>query len=123
MRPVDIEGGIGLIFFEPGIYKAIKLLCEEIVKGKAELGILVCGTGIGISLAANKIAGIRAAVCTNTFMARMSKEHNDANILALGERVLGSGVAIDIIDTWLNASFIGGRHKTRVDKISALEKI
>ena len=80
-------------------------------------GILVCGTGIGMSIAANKIKGIRAALCTDTYSAKMTRMHNDSNILCLGERVTGSGVAMDIVDTWLNTDFEGGRHLKRIEMI------
>ncbi len=96
-------------------------VAESIKNGECEKGIIICGTGLGISISANKVPGIRAALCTDTFMARMSREHNDANILALGERVVGVGLALDIVDTWLTTEFAGGRHKTRVDKISDIE--
>lgn len=98
------------------------LVAQAINSGECEKGILVCGTGIGISIAANKIPGIRAALCTNTYMARMSVEHNNANILALGSRVIGVGTALDIVDVWLEASFAGGKHAKRVEKITMLEK-
>ncbi len=97
-------------------------VAEAVKSGECDRGIIVCGTGLGISMAANKVPGIRAAVCTDTYMARMSREHNDANVLALGERVIGVGLALEIIDVWLNTEFLGGRHKTRVDKITAIEK-
>lgn len=104
-------------------YPTYGLVVAEAVKnGECERGIIVCGTGLGISMAANKVPGIRAAVCTDTFMAKMSREHNDANILALGERVVGIGLALEIVDTWLNTEFAGGRHKTRVDMITEIEK-
>jgi len=96
-------------------------VAEAVSRGECEKGIVICGTGIGISIAANKVPGIRAALCTDCYMARMSREHNDANILALGGRVVGAGLALEILDTWLKAEFVGGRHKTRVDKISAIE--
>ena len=80
-------------------------------------GILVCGTGIGMSIAANKINGIRAALCSDTFSARMTRMHNNSNILCLGERVIGQGLALDIVDTWLNTGFEGGRHQKRIDMI------
>lgn len=89
--------------------------------GEADLGILVCGTGLGISIAANKIKGVRAAVCGDVYSAKMSREHNNANILALGERVIGIGLAEMIVDVWLATEFAGGRHARRVDKIMALE--
>jgi len=94
---------------------------EAISKGQADRGILICGTGIGISISANKMPGIRAALCGDTFSARMSREHNDANVLCLGARVIGTGLALDIVAAWLDTPFGGGRHQRRVDKIGALE--
>lgn len=99
-----------------------ELVAEAVSKGTHEKGIIICGTGIGISISANKVPGIRASLCTDSYMAKMSREHNDANVLALGARVIGVGLANDIVDTWLNTSFIGGRHKRRVDKFSVIEK-
>jgi ribose 5-phosphate isomerase B len=99
-----------------------QLVAEAIKDGICDKGIIVCGTGIGISISANKVPGIRAAVCSDTFSARMSKEHNDANILALGGRIVGVDLALDMIAAWLNANFLGERHKTRIDKISEIEK-
>jgi ribose 5-phosphate isomerase B len=96
-------------------------VAEAVKNGLCEKGILVCGTGIGMAIAANKVPGIRAANCTDCFSARMSREHNNANILTLGERVTGKGLALEIVDTWLKAEFTGGRHQCRVDKISAIE--
>lgn len=95
---------------------------SAIIKEKADLGIVVCGTGLGISMAANKIPGIRAAVCSETFSARMAREHNNANILALGARVIGVGLALDIVDIFLKTEFSGGRHALRVDLISDIER-
>lgn len=97
-------------------------VAQAIVNGECDRGIVICGTGIGISISANKVPGIRAALCTDSFMARMSREHNDANILALGERIVGVDLALDIVDVWLKTEFLGGRHKMRVDKISEIEK-
>lgn len=97
-------------------------VAEAVVSGECEKGIIICGTGLGISISANKVPGIRAALCTDSYMARMSREHNDANILALGARVVGSGLAMDIIDTWLNSEFLGGKHEARINKISGIEK-
>ncbi|MGI5879651.1 MAG: ribose 5-phosphate isomerase B [Syntrophomonadaceae bacterium] len=85
-------------------------------------GILICGTGIGISIAANKINGIRAAVCENEFTARLARQHNNANILAIGSRVIGAGMALEIVKSFLNTSFEAGRHARRVEKIHLLEK-
>lgn len=84
-------------------------------------GILLCGTGIGISIAANKIPGIRAALCHDLFTARLAREHNDANILAMGSRMIGCGLAEEIVKTFINTSFAAGRHQRRVEKITALE--
>lgn len=96
-------------------------VCERVINGGAEKAILVCGTGIGISIAANKIKGIRAAVCTDTYMAKYTRLHNDANALCLGGRVLGTGSALEIVETFLNTDFEGGRHKRRVDQIADIE--
>ena len=96
-------------------------LCETIQKGDAPLGILICGTGIGMSMAANKHAGIRAACCENTFSARMTRMHNDANVLCFGERVIGYGLACDIVDQFVDTEFEGGRHQARVDDLNALD--
>jgi ribose 5-phosphate isomerase B len=97
-------------------------VCAEVVSGKAERGILLCGTGIGISIAANKIKGIRCALCNDVFSAKMSREHNNANVLAMGGRVLGFGVAGEIVKTWLTTDFSNDeRHNRRLAKISALE--
>ncbi len=96
-------------------------VCMAVLKGEYERGILVCGTGIGISIAANKIPGIRAALCGNCYSARMAKQHNNANIITLGGRVTGTDLAKEIVDAWLETKFEGGRHQTRVDKIHGLE--
>ena len=98
------------------------LVARAVAAGEAERGIIVCGTGIGVSLAANKVRGIRAALCTDCYMARMAREHNDAQILCLGGRVLGIGSALDIVRVFLTSTFLGGRHARRVAKISALER-
>lgn len=99
-----------------------KLVCAEVTQGRAELGILVCGTGIGMSICANKIKGIRAAQCSDTFSARMTRCHNNSNILTLGGRIVGPELAKDIVKEFLTAEFEGGRHQTRIDKIMELEK-
>lgn len=96
-------------------------VAEEVVSKRYDLGILVCGTGIGISIAANKVPGIRAALCSDTFSAHACREHNDANILSLGARVVGVGLALDIVDSFLNAKFEGNRHLKRIDKITQIE--
>ncbi|MEN5083406.1 ribose 5-phosphate isomerase B [Bosea sp. TWI1241] len=92
-----------------------------VAAGDCRLGIVLCGTGQGIMLAANKVKGIRCGVCADTFSARMLRQHNDANMLALGARIVGEGLALDIVDAFLDAEFEGGRHATRVDMITALE--
>jgi ribose 5-phosphate isomerase B len=96
-------------------------VCEVIQRGECPLGILICGTGIGMSMAANKHTGIRAAVCENVFSARMTRMHNDANILCLGERVIGPGLACDLIDAFLGAEFLGDRHTARVNMLKELD--
>ena len=92
-----------------------------VASGEADLGIIICGTGQGIMMAANKVKGIRCGVCADTFSARMIREHNDANMLALGGRVVGDMLALEIVDAFLGAEFEGGRHATRVDMIKAIE--
>lgn len=99
-----------------------KKLVKEVLAEDTK-GILVCGTGIGMSIAANKYDGIRAALCSDTFSARMTREHNDSNVLCLGERVVGKGLALDIVDIWLSTEFSGGeRHKNRIELIKNIEK-
>lgn len=97
-------------------------VCESIVSGECENGILICGTGIGMSIAANKMKGIRAAHLTDTYSARMAKEHNNSNVICLGERITGCDLAADIVKSYLSASFGGGRHEKRVKKIMEMEK-
>ena len=96
-------------------------VCAEVTAGHADLGVLVCGTGLGMSIAANKVQGIRAAVCRTEFEARLARQHNDANVLCLGERVTGPGLAEAILAAFLSAEFEGGRHAKRVDKVKALD--
>lgn len=103
----------------PDIAEAV---CKSINDGESENAILVCGTGIGISIAANKIDGIRAAHCHDVYSAEMTKRHNNANVICMGGRVIGRELAFKIVDAWLGAEFEGGRHQTRIDKIHALEK-
>lgn len=100
---------------------AVKV-CADIVEGKADRGILVCGTGIGMSIAANKVKGIRAAACSEHFSAKFTRLHNDSNILCLGGRVIGVGTAIELADLFVDTEFEGGRHANRVDKIMAIER-
>lgn len=97
-------------------------VAEAVAARRCQYGILTCGTGIGVAIAANKVPGIRAALCHDTFSARASREHNDANILTLGARVIGPGLAREIVKVWLAAEFAGGRHRRRVDKIRAIEE-
>lgn len=92
-----------------------KALCKEITDGNAELGILICGTGIGMSMAANKVRGIRAALCSDYFSAKFTRAHNDANVICLGARVTGEGLALELIDIFLNTPFEGGKHLRRIN--------
>ena len=94
---------------------------RAVVAGEADCGILICGTGVGISIAANKVKGVRAAVCSDTATARLVKEHNNANIIAFGARIVGTELAKMIVDAWLGAEYEGGRHQRRVDLISEIE--
>ncbi|NMA86581.1 MAG: ribose 5-phosphate isomerase B [Tissierellia bacterium] len=96
-------------------------LSTAVVEEEVDKGIAICGTGIGISISCNKVKGIRCALCGDTYSARMSIEHNNANVLALGGRVVGRDLAIEIVDTWLKAEFQGGRHQRRIDKIADIE--
>ena len=96
-------------------------VCADVVSGESERGIVLCGTGLGISIASNKIKGIRCALCNDVYSARMSREHNNANVLAMGGRVTGFGPAGEIVRVWMTTDFAGGRHARRVDKIMALE--
>ena len=91
-----------------------KKVCNTLQTGEADLGILVCGTGVGMSMAANKYKGIRAACCSDTFSARLTRIHNNANVICIGERVLGEGLAFDIIDAFVSAEFEGGKHQRRI---------
>lgn len=96
-------------------------VCGEITEGRCEKGILICGTGIGISIAANKVNGIRAALCHSSFDGRMCRMHNNANVLCLGGRTTGTAIALDIVDAFVSTEFEGGRHETRVGKIMSIE--
>ncbi len=97
-------------------------VAEAVASGKADKGILICGTGIGMSICANKVKGIRCALCSDTFSAHATREHNDANVLAFGERVVGGGLALDIVDAFLDTPFSNAeRHVKRIDKITAIE--
>ncbi|MCB1214616.1 MAG: ribose 5-phosphate isomerase B [Deltaproteobacteria bacterium] len=97
-------------------------VARQVSQGRVDLGILVCGTGIGMAITANKFKGVRAAVVTDLYTARMSKEHNNANVIALGGRVLKEDQALEIVKTWLEAKFEGGRHQERLNKIAKIER-
>lgn len=97
-------------------------VARSIRAGENERGILICGTGVGMAVAANKVRGIRACCCSDVFSARMCRMHNDANILTFGERVVGQGLALELVDAYLTAEFEGGRHARRVDLITAIEQ-
>lgn len=103
----------------PDIAEAV---CKKVTSSECELAILVCGTGIGMSIAANKIKGIRAAVCSDWYSAKYTRLHNNANVLCLGGRVLGAGLALELVDVFLETEFEGGRHSDRIDKITKLEE-
>ena len=121
------ESGFEVVDF--GIYEQVsvdypdiaKKVCESIIKGETERGILVCGTGIGMSIAANKYKGIRAAACSEHFSAKYTRLHNNSNILCLGGRVVGVGTAIELAELFVNTEFEGGRHQNRIDKIAEIE--
>ena len=99
-----------------------KKAAQAVVSGECEKGILICGTGIGISIAANKIKGVRAALCHDVFSAKATRQHNDSNMLAMGQRVIGEGLALEILHAWLESEYEGGRHDARIQKMMALEK-
>ncbi|MEG0020039.1 MAG: ribose 5-phosphate isomerase B [Oscillospiraceae bacterium] len=119
----------GAAFIDVGTHSAqsvdypdiAKLGCDKITKGECDKGLFFCGTGVGISIAANKIKGIRACCCSDCFSAKYTRLHNDANVLCMGGRVVGAGLACEIADLFLNTEFEGGRHAVRVGKITALE--
>ena len=97
-------------------------VAESVASGKAERGVLVCGTGIGMAMTANKVPGVRAALCSDPFTARMSREHNDANVLTLGGRLMDQDLGLEILRMWLSTSFAGGRYERRVAKIAQIER-
>ncbi len=99
-----------------------KKVSEAVASGRTDRGILICGTGIGMSIVANRYPKVRAALCHDNFTAKMSRLHNDANVLVMGERVIGKGVALEIVKTWLDTGFEGGRHRQRLDKIREIEQ-
>lgn len=97
------------------------LVAESVASGEYERGILICGTGLGMSIVANKVPGIRCALLHDTFSAKATREHNDTNVMAMGARVIGPGLADDIVELWLTTEFTGGRHTQRLDKLAAIE--
>ena len=99
-----------------------KKVAEKVASGECDFGVLICGTGIGISLAANKVRGIRAAVCSEPYSARLTRQHNNANIIAFGARVVGDAMAEMIVDEFLSTEYEGGRHQKRIDMITAIEE-
>ena len=121
---------IGIEYHDVGCYDLSSVdyplygqkVAEEVVSGRYEKGIVICGTGIGISIAANKVPGARCALCADVYSARMTRLHNDANILAMGARVIGAGVAEDIVDAFVSTAFEGGRHAKRVDMFTKIEE-
>ncbi len=123
--------GKGVQYIDCGCYNGesvdypdmAKAACEKIQSGEAEKGIIFCGSGIGISMAANKMKGIRCCVCSDTFSAKYTRLHNDANVLSMGGRVVGPGLACEMVDLFLNTEFEGGRHAVRVEKLMALEEL
>ncbi|MGI6169177.1 MAG: ribose 5-phosphate isomerase B [Christensenellales bacterium] len=120
----------GLAYKDVGCYDSTRCdyadfgeaVAVAVANGEAERGIVICGTGIGISISANKVPGIRCALCGDVYSAKYTRYHNDSNVLALGGRVIGVGLALEIVDAWLSHDFQGGRHLNRVNKITALEK-
>jgi ribose 5-phosphate isomerase B len=126
---VDTLSALGADIIDLGCYDAQSVdypeyglkVAEAVANGSADAGVIMCGTGIGISIAANKVKGIRAAVVTDTYMAQLTKNHNNANIIALGGRVITPEQAGDIVKAWYQAEYEGGRHQRRLDMISAIE--
>jgi ribose 5-phosphate isomerase B len=118
---VEVED-LGVPNEAPADYPDIgAVVAEKVARGEFEQGILICGSGIGMSIVANRFAGVRAALCHDLYTARMSREHNDANVLVLGGRVTGKGLAREILKVWLESRFQGGNHQRRLEKIKSLE--
>lgn len=128
IKPFLIEQGHEVVDFGTGTHDSCdypiygQRVGEAVSFGDCDRGIAICGTGLGISMAVNKVPGIRGALCTNEFMAEMSRAHNDANVLVLGARVLGEGLALRIVKVWLETEFAGDRHQRRIDMIHEIEK-
>lgn len=122
------EAGYQVVDFGTGSEESVdypdyaRQVADSVARRENDLGILVCGTGVGMAMTANKVPGIRAAAVVDPYTARMSREHNDANVLALGARILDEARALEVVRTWLDASFAGGRHQRRIDKITQLER-
>lgn len=122
-----VEKGYEVINYGTDTYESVNYpeygekVGRAVASGEVELGIVICGTGFGISLAANKVHGVRAVVCSEPYTARLSRQHNNANVLAFGARVIGIEMAKMIVDEWLDAEFMGGRHQDRVDMVMAIE--
>jgi ribose 5-phosphate isomerase B len=113
----------GTYSMEPVDYPDIaRRVAEAMLSGAADRGVLVCGSGVGMSIAANKFPGVRAALCADALTARLSREHNDANVLALGARLIGAHQALEIVEVWLGTVFGGGRHSRRIEKLAALDQ-
>lgn len=117
-----VEGGAQSADVPYSYVDAGQIIAKDVLSGKADKGIAICGTGIGISIVVNKFKGIRCGLCSNEYMARMSRQHNDANILAFGARVVGQAVALGMVDAFLDEAFAGERHAKRVDDIRAQEE-
>ena len=112
----------GIFSIEQSDYPEVaKAVAKEVAAGNYDRGILICGTGVGISIAANKVNGIRACCCSEPFSAKLSKQHNNSNVLCFGARVVGEELAKMIVSEWLNAEYLGGRHQIRVDMIADIE--
>ncbi len=130
LKAAIIEKFADINFEDVGTYSAdscdypdyASQVCFKVRDGEVDAGIVICGTGIGASIAANKVKGIRASLCFNGFMAEMTRRHNDSNVLALGARIIGVDLAMEIVKRWLDAPFEGGRHQRRIDKVTALEE-
>jgi ribose 5-phosphate isomerase B len=121
-RNVEVED-LGVKSAAPADYPDIGVaVAEKVSKGEFERGILICGSGIGMSIVANRFSGVRAALCHDLYTARMSREHNDANLLVLGGRLIGKGLAREILKVWLETGFQGGNHQRRVDKIKMIDR-
>lgn len=122
--------GMGHVVEDMGAHEEVSVdypdyaraVCEAVMAGTVHKGVLICGTGIGMSIAANKISGIRAALCHDTYSARATREHNDSNVLCMGQRVIGPGLAREIVKTWLEGEYAAGKHMARIGKVMALEK-